>query len=60
MVFLIDSKDFDIEPRNKHLNYYILKRADVEVGRRNYYFFHGLNEKKGTNICLWAYELAQN
>ena len=30
LVFSIDVKDFDID-RNKHFDYYILKRADVEI-----------------------------
>ena len=34
----IDSKDFDIE-RNKYFNYYILKRADVEVAEGTIIFF---------------------
>ena len=54
----IDSKDFDIE-RNKYFNYYILKRADVEVAEGTIIFFHGLNEKKWDKYLPWAYELAQ-
>jgi len=54
----IDVKDFDID-RNKHFDYYILKRADVEIAEGTLIFFHGLNEKKWDKYLPWAYELAQ-
>ncbi len=51
-VFLVfDVKDFDIE-RNRHFDYYILKRANVQIAEGTLIFFHGLNEKKWENIYL--------
>ncbi|WP_292009897.1 DUF6051 family protein [Chryseobacterium sp.] len=54
----VDIKDIDIEC-NKHFEYYILKRADVETAKGCILFFHGLNEKKWDKYLPWAYELAQ-
>lgn len=54
----VDIKDSDIEC-NKNFEYYILKRADVEMTKGCIIFFHGLNEKKWDKYLPWAYELAQ-
>ncbi|WP_061084083.1 DUF6051 family protein [Chryseobacterium indologenes] len=54
----VDLKDFEIES-NKKFEYYILKRADVDIADGCIIFFHGLNEKKWDKYLPWAYELAQ-
>lgn len=54
----VEATDYDISC-NKKFDYYILKRADIQVAEGAIIFFHGLNEKKWDKYLPWAYEFAQ-